>query len=75
MAYVTCRNKYSCFFLTLKNFFSEKIKNANLTQIEDFKAEVQVMVNLKPHPNIVLPLGACTQNEEELCLVTGKGYF
>lgn len=40
--------------------------------MDDFRSEVQVMINLKPHPNIIMFVGACTLNE--LCLVTGKKF-
>ena len=58
-----------CFVLILQ----EKIKNGCLdkAKIQDFRLEVNVMVNLKPHPNIIMLLGACTLNEDQLCLVTG----
>jgi hypothetical protein len=53
-------------------FFKEKLRNCTTSQIEDFRAEVKVMVSLKPHPNVILSLGACTKSVQQLCLVTGK---
>jgi len=41
------------------------------SQLSEFQAEMRIMVNLKPHPNIIQLLGVCAQDENQLCTVTG----
>ena len=50
----------------------KQIAYANLTEKEvaDFRAEAQLMMNLRPHKNIVALLGVATDPAHPLCIVT-----
>lgn len=54
------------------NLFEEQMKSGAIDQekIDDFRAEMQLMRSIKPHPNIIQVLGICTGREDELCIVT-----
>lgn len=47
------------------------MKQMNRTQMKNFKAEVNLMVGLRPHLNIVQFIGVCNNPEKPLCLITG----
>eukprot|EP01119_Soliformovum_irregulare_P023677 TRINITY_DN831_c0_g1_i1.p1 TRINITY_DN831_c0_g1~~TRINITY_DN831_c0_g1_i1.p1 ORF type:complete len:962 (-),score=191.64 TRINITY_DN831_c0_g1_i1:10-2895(-) len=42
----------------------------NEQMLKDFEAEIQVMSNLRTHPNVVQFYGACFESEEKMCIVT-----
>eukprot|EP01119_Soliformovum_irregulare_P023682 TRINITY_DN831_c0_g1_i9.p1 TRINITY_DN831_c0_g1~~TRINITY_DN831_c0_g1_i9.p1 ORF type:complete len:935 (-),score=164.36 TRINITY_DN831_c0_g1_i9:10-2598(-) len=42
----------------------------NEQMLKDFEAEIQVMMKIRSHPNIVQFLGACFESEEKMCIVT-----
>ncbi|KAL6073324.1 Tyrosine-protein kinase [Balamuthia mandrillaris] len=49
------------------------IKRLNITrseQIEAFKAEAELMKRLRPHGNVLLLMGVCTEEHHPFCLVT-----
>ncbi|KAL6050509.1 Tyrosine kinase, catalytic domain [Balamuthia mandrillaris] len=46
------------------------LNNLTEEQLKEFRQEVELMQNLRPHSNVVLLLGVCLEEDHPLCIIT-----